>query len=73
MKKLIFVLSLLSLFAYGCNRDEAQSNQSGAGTGMQQEESRGMDQQVPSQDTSVPAQNMDQGTMDSETDPSATE
>lgn len=41
MKKILLMLSVLSLMIYGCNRNEEPAT--GAGTGMQQEESRSMD------------------------------
>ncbi len=40
MKKMLFLLSILSLMIYGCNRDEKPA---ATDTGMQQEESRSMD------------------------------
>lgn len=40
MKKILFLFSALSLMIYGCNQNEEPAP---ADTGMQQEESRGMD------------------------------
>lgn len=43
MKKILFVLSALTLLAYGCNRNEDTAVESNRG--LQQEESRTMDTQ----------------------------
>lgn len=53
MKRILFLLSILSLVAVGCNRDEQQP--AGGGTGMQEE------QQLPSDTQSLPedSQNME--------------
>lgn len=53
MKRILFLLSILSLVAVGCNRDEQQP--AGAGTGMQEE------QQIPSDTQTYPedSQNME--------------
>ena len=47
MKKLLFVLSILSLVAVGCNRGEDQAGATGSGAGIEREESRidGVNQQ----------------------------
>lgn len=40
MNKLLFVLSIMTLMSYGCNRDQDATDST---RGMQQEESRSMD------------------------------
>ncbi len=59
MKKILFVLSVLSLMSYGCNRNQEDTGV-GAGGNMQQEESRSQDIQE------ADVQNMDSPAMDSE-------
>lgn len=51
MKKLLFILSILTLMAYGCNRGDEQKSTSG--TGMQEEQSQGTGVGSGSQDSSM--------------------
>lgn len=50
MKRILFLVTILSLFAYGCNRDEQSADR---GTGMQEEEQLGTDSQAYPQDEEV--------------------
>ena len=49
MKKILFLLTILSLFAYGCNRDERPADEAG----MQEEEQLGTESQAYPQDEQV--------------------
>lgn len=51
MKRILFLLTILSLFAYGCNRDEQPA---GGATGMQEEEQLGTDSQAFPEDEVAP-------------------
>lgn len=61
MKKILFVLSILTLMSYGCNRDESVETDSTRG--MQQEETRTQD--IPATDSEMDTQNMESRDMDS--------
>ncbi len=67
MKKILFVLSIMVLMSYGCNRDQDATDST---RGMQQEESRSLD--TPAIDDTnmderdVDLQNMEARDLDSE-------
>lgn len=63
MKRILFLISILSLFAYGCNRD--QQEPAGGGTGLQEEQQRPDDvQALPESDVESvePSMQEDSGT-----------
>lgn len=62
MKTILFVLSIMTLMSYGCNRDQDATDST---RGMQQEESRSLD--TPAIDNSnMDAENMDERDVDSQ-------